>query len=261
MASRFAGARSPGREVLATPPVASFLQSTWHMQVFRDRQQAGQLLAQRFDLYIGDPSVILLALPRGGVPVGYEIAIRLGASLDVLVVRKLGVPGYAELAMGAIASDGILIADRRVIDMLGISREAFEAVIARERAELDRRERAFRAGRPRLDIAGKTVILVDDGLATGASMAAAIDAVRTRKPARVIGAVPVAPPEVCDALGDRADEMVCLLTPARLHAVGLWYQDFTQTSDDEVRALLDAAARERQARGAPRGAEPASPAR
>jgi predicted phosphoribosyltransferase len=231
------------------------------MQVFRDRRQAGQLLAQRFDRYIGDPNVIVLALPRGGVPVGYEIATRLGAPLDVLVVRKLGVPGYTELAMGAIASDGIRIVDRRVIDMLGVSREAFEAVAERERIELDRRERAFRAGRPRLDIAGRTVILVDDGLATGASMAAAIDAVRTCKPARTIGAVPVAPPEVCDALGDRADEMVCLLTPTRLQAVGVWYADFTQTSDDEVRALLDGAARERQAQAARRGAEPASPAR
>lgn len=193
---------------------------------------------------------------------GYEIAARIGAPLDVLVVRKLGVPGYAELAMGAIASDGIQVADRRVIDMLGISREAFEAVVARERAELDRRERAFRTGRPRPDIAGKTVILVDDGLATGSSMAAAIDAVRARTPARVIGAVPVAQREVCDALGERADEMICLVTPARLNAVGIWYQDFTQTSDDEVRALLDAAARERPAQAArPRGAEPASSAR
>ncbi len=231
------------------------------MQVFRDRRQAGQLLTPRFERYTGDPDVIVLALPRGGVPVGYELATRIGAPLDVLVVRKLGVPGYTELAMGAIASDGIRIVDRRVIDMLGISREAFEAVIARERGELERRERAFRAGRPRLDIAGKTVILVDDGLATGASMAAAVDAVRTRNPARVIGAVPVAPPEICDALGDRADEMVCLLTPPRLHAVGVWYMDFTQTSDDEVRALLEAAAREHQAQGARRGAEPASSAR
>jgi putative phosphoribosyl transferase len=227
------------------------------MQVLRARRHAGQLLAQRFDRYIGDPSVIVLALPRGGVPVAYEIATRLGAPLDVLVVRKLGVPGYAELAMGAIASDGIRIVDRRVIDMLGVSREAFDAVVARERTELDRRERAFRAGRPRFDIAGRTVIVVDDGMATGASMAAAIDAVRTRQPARTIGAAPVAPPEVCDAIEDRADEMVCLVTPARLHAVGAWYVDFTQTRDDEVRALLDTAARERAAHGARSGAEPA----
>lgn len=231
------------------------------MQVFRDRRHAGRLLAQRFEHHLGDPGVIVLALPRGGVPVGYEIATRIGAPLDVLIVRKLGIPGYAELAMGAIASDGILIVDRRVIDMFGISREAFDAVAARERAELERRERAFRAGRSRLDIAGKTAILVDDGLATGASMAAAIDAVRTRKPARVISAVPVAPPEVCDALGDRADEVVCLLTPVRLHAVGAWYRDFAQTGDDEVRALLDAAERERRARSARRGAEPVSSAR
>lgn len=231
------------------------------MQVLRDRRHAGQLLAQRFDRYIGDPNVIVLALPRGGVPVAYEIATRLGAPLDVLVVRKLGVPGYTELAMGAIASDGIRIVDRRVIDMLGVSREAFDAVVARERTELERRERAFRAGRPGFDIAGRTVIVVDDGLATGASMAAAIDAVRTRKPARTIGAAPVAPPEVCAAIEDRADEMVCLVTPARLHAVGAWYVDFTQIGDDEVRALLDAAARERAAHGAQSGAEPVSSAR
>src|SRR3954465_13736477 len=139
--------------------VASFMHADRSMQVFRDRRHAGQLLAQRFDRYIGDPDAIVLALPRGGVPVAYEIATRIGAPLDVLVVRKLGVPGYAELAMGAIASDGILIVDRRVIDMLAVSREAFDAVVARERAELERRERAFRAGRPRLDLAGRTVIL------------------------------------------------------------------------------------------------------
>jgi len=231
------------------------------MQVFRDRRHAGELLAQRLDRFNSDPGGVVLALPRGGVPVGYEIAVRIGAPLDVLVVRKLGVPGYAELAMGAIASDGIRVADRRVIDMLGISREAFDAVVARERAELDRRERVFRAGLPRLELTDKTVILVDDGLATGASMAAAIDAVRTRRPARVIGAVPVAAPEVCDALTDRADDMICLVTPPRLRAVGAWYEDFAQTGDDQVRALLEAAARAQAARGAAALGEPASSAR
>jgi putative phosphoribosyl transferase len=218
------------------------------MQGFRDRRDAGRQLAQRMDAYAGNPDVIVLALPRGGVPVAYEIAMRLGVPLDMLVVRKLGVPGHSELAMGAIASGGIRIIDQRVVNVQGISREAFEAVEARERGELERREHAFRAGRVPLDVAGKIAILVDDGLATGASMAAAIDAIRTRSPARVVGAVPVAPPETCQALRERADEMICLVTPDHMYAVGLWYQDFTQTTDAEVRGLLDAAARELPAR-------------
>lgn len=215
------------------------------MHAFRDRRDAGRKLAERLDGYVGTPDVLVLALPRGGVPVAYEIALRLGAPLDVLVVRKLGVPGHSELAMGAISSGGIQVVDQRVINELGVSREAFEAVEHAERAELERRERLFRAGRPPLDVTGKIVVLVDDGLATGASMAAAIDAIRTRDPARVVAAVPVAPPDTCEALGERADEMICLLTPDRLYAVGLWFEDFTQTTDAEVRELLDAAARDR----------------
>jgi len=227
---------------------------------FANRLQAGDVLAQKLLRYRDDPTVVVLALPRGGVPVAFQVAHALHAPLDVFIVRKLGLPGHEEFAMGAIASGGVMVMNPDLANF-HIPEAAIEDVAARERTELDRRERAFRAGRPRLDIAGRTVIVVDDGLATGASMAAAIDALRTRKPARAIGAVPVAPPEVCDALGDRADEMVCLLTPVRLHAVGVWYADFTQTSDDEVRALLDAAARARKAQGAPRGAEPASSAR
>jgi putative phosphoribosyl transferase len=214
------------------------------MRTFLDRRDAGRKLAQRFDAYVGKPDVIVLALPRGGVPVAYEISLRLDAPLDVLVVRKLGVPGHEELAMGAIASGGIQVVDQRVVNALGVSREAFEDVEARERAELERRERTFRAGRPPLDVTGKIAIIVDDGLATGASMAAAIDAIRTRDPARVVAAVPVASPETCAALGERADEMICLVTPDRMYAVGIWYEDFTQTTDAEVRQLLDAAARE-----------------
>jgi len=218
------------------------------MKTFRDRRDAGRKLAQRFDGYIGNPDVLVLALPRGGVPVAYEIALRLGAPLDILVVRKLGVPDHPEFAMGAIASCGIQVVDHRVINMMGVSREAFEDVERAERAELERRERTFRAGRPPLDVTGKTVILVDDGLATGSSMAAAIDAIRTRDPLRVIAAVPIAPPDTCKALGERADEMVCLVTPDRMYAVGAWYEDFTQTTDAEVRDLLDAAARDRTSR-------------
>jgi putative phosphoribosyl transferase len=214
------------------------------MPAFRDRRDAGCRLAQRLQAYRGAPDLLVLALPRGGVPVGYEIATRLGALLDVLIVRKLGVPGHDELAMGAIASGGIQIVDQRIVNLLGISRKAFEAVEARERDELARRERAFRSGRAPLDVTGKVAILVDDGLATGASMTAAIDALRTRNPARLIAAVPVAPPDTCEALRGRADEMICLITPERMHAVGLWYEDFSQTTDAEVRELLDAAARE-----------------
>jgi predicted phosphoribosyltransferase len=209
------------------------------MRLFRDRRDAGSQLAQRLEHFIGVPDVLVLGLPRGGVPVAYEVAMRLGAPLDVLVVRKLGVPGHSELAMGAIASGGIQVVDQRVINMLGIPREAFEAVAERERGELERREQTFRAGRPPLDVAGRTVILVDDGLATGASMAAAIDAIRTREPEHLIAAVPVAPPETCEVLGSRADEMICLYTPEELYAVGLWYADFSQTSDAEVRELLE----------------------
>jgi predicted phosphoribosyltransferase len=221
--------------------VALLLQRAFGMQGFRDRRDAGQRLAECFDRYIGNHDVVVLGLPRGGVPVAYEIAVRIGAPLDVLVVRKIGVPGHSELAMGAIASGGVRIVDQRIADTLGVTREQFAAVERRERQELERREQLFRAGPP-IDIVGKTAILVDDGLATGASMAAAVDAIWTRDPTDVICAVPVAPPEACAMLAQRATEMYCLLQPEEMHAVGAWYDDFTQTTDDEVRELLADAA-------------------
>jgi len=217
------------------------------MRIFRDRHDAGWKLAPSFDRLAGRGDVVVLGLPRGGVPVAYEVAARIGAPLDVLLVRKLGAPGHEELAMGAIASGGIQVVDERIVRALGVSDATFEAVVARERKELERREQLFRAGRPPVDVAGKIAILVDDGLATGSTMMAAIDALRTRKPTRLIGAVPVAPPETCAAMRERADEMVCLLTPDQMYAVGLWYEDFSQTTDAEVRKLLDAAAARQQA--------------
>ena len=217
--------------------------------MFTDRREAGRLLAAELARFADRADVVVLALPRGGVPVGYEIARALRAPLDVLVVRKLGVPGQPELAMGAIASGGIRVIDPNIVDAIGVPDAAIEAAVRRETAELARRERAFRGDRPPLDVRDDTVIVVDDGLATGSTMRAGLEAVRARGPARIVCAVPVAPPEACVALRAYADDVICLLTPEHMYAVGLWYHDFAQTEDDEVRALLDAAARERA--GAP----------
>jgi putative phosphoribosyl transferase len=208
---------------------------------FRDRTEAGRLLAERLRGYAGRDDVVVLALPRGGVPVAYEVAKELGAPLAVFVVRKLGVPGYKELAMGAIASGGVVVLDEGLVRRLGISRTQLEDAIAREAQELERRENAYdgRRGPPKLE--GKTVILVDDGLATGSTMRAASMAVRELKPARVVVAVPVAAAETCDDFRDVVDEVVCDVTPRPFHAVGLWYENFSQTSDDEVRELLERA--------------------
>ncbi len=205
---------------------------------FRDRTEAGRLLAQRLRDYAGRDDVVVLALPRGGVPVGYEVAKELGAPLGVFVVRKLGVPGYEELAMGAIASGGVIVLDEGLVRRLGIDRAQLQRAIAREAHELERREEAYdgRRGPPQLE--GKTVILVDDGLATGSTMRAAALAVPELNPARVVVAVPVAAEETCDEFRDLADEVVCQITPRPFHAVGVWYEDFSQTSDDEVRELL-----------------------
>jgi putative phosphoribosyl transferase len=211
---------------------------------FRDRSEAGRLLAQRLAPYAGRDGVVVLALPRGGVPVAREVAEVLNAPLDVFVVRKLGLPGHDELAVGAIASGGVRVLNEGVVEAAGMTPEAIEQVAARERAEIERRERVYRGGRPPLAPEGKIVILVDDGLATGATMRAAIAAVRERSPARLVVAVPTAAPSTCEELARQVDELVCLRTPEPFYAVGLWYEDFSQTSDDEVRELLERAPRE-----------------
>jgi putative phosphoribosyl transferase len=209
---------------------------------FRDRVEAGRMLAERLRAYAGRDDVIVLALPRGGVPVGYEVAKALGTPLGVFVVRKLGVPGHEELAMGAIASGGVILLDEGLVRRLRLGREELERTVANELRELERREEAYTGGREPPDVEGKTVILVDDGLATGSTMRAAVLAVQRLNPARTVVAVPVASPETCEDLRDVADETVCVLTPSPFRAVGLWYDDFSQTSDDEVRRLLAEAA-------------------
>jgi erythromycin esterase-like protein/predicted phosphoribosyltransferase len=218
-------------------------------QRFRDRAHAGRLLAERLRDYAGRDDVVVLALPRGGVPVGYEIARELDAPLDVFLVRKLGVPGHEEHALGAIATGGIRVLNTQLVESLNLPAEWVEAIDAKERRELQRRERTYRGDRPPPDVAGRTVILVDDGLATGATMLAALHALRADEPARVVVAVPVADPDVCDGLRAVADDVVCVVTPRPLKAVGVWYEDFSQTSDDEVRVLLEQARRPPVARG------------
>ena len=189
----------------------------------------------------------MLALPRGGVPVAYEVARALDAPLDVFVVRKLGLPGQEELAMGAVATGGVRVLNEQLVRALRIPDDVIEAVTASERAELERRERLYRGDRPPLDVRGRTVILVDDGLATGATMQAAIQALRPQQPARIVVAVPTAAWETCEALKVQADEVVCAVTPDPFYAVGMWYEDFSQTTDDEVRALLARSAESRRA--------------
>ncbi len=211
---------------------------------FRDRTEAGRRLAEVLRPYAGSPNLLVLALPRGGVPVGYEVARALHAPLDVLLVRKLGVPGHEELAMGAIASGGVRIVSEDVTAMLGIPDRVIATVAAVEEKELQRREQLYRDGRPPPNVRGRVVILVDDGLATGATMRAAAAALRTQGPEWLVVAVPVAPPETCEALGAVADDVVCALSPEPFVAVGAWYDDFSQTTDDEVRVLLRKAAEE-----------------
>jgi len=207
---------------------------------FANRREAGAALARALAPLVEGEDAIVLALPRGGVPVGYEIARAIGAPLDVLVVRKLGVPWHEELAMGALASGGLRVLVPSVVNALGVSPAEVERVTAAEADELARRESSYREGRPFPTLRDRTVILVDDGLATGASMEAAVAAVRTAEPARVIVAVPVAPIEAVARMREIADDVVCLATPEPFEAVGLWYDDFSQTTDDEVRALLRA---------------------
>jgi len=205
---------------------------------YLDRTDAGIRLAGHLAAYVGRADVVVLGLPRGGVPVAAEVARALGAPLDVFCVRKLGVPGEPELAMGAIATGGVVVVNEAVVAEISAPPELVAEVAAAERAELDRRERAYRGDRPPLPLAGRTVVLVDDGLATGASMRAAVRAVRSAGPARVVVAVPVAAAETCRSLEAEADEVVCPLAPKGFRAVGGWYEDFSATSDDEVRRCL-----------------------
>jgi putative phosphoribosyl transferase len=205
---------------------------------FTDRADAGRRLATRLTAFTSRPDAIVLALPRGGVPVAYEVAQRLHLGLDVFLVRKLGVPGHAELAMGAVAEGGVEVLSEDLIRDLGIPHALVRQVAVRERLELDRRDQLYRGDRPLSPVRGHVVILVDDGLATGSSMQAAVIALKRLEPSRIIVAVPVGAREACVRLGRVADEVVCLEMPEPFQAVGLWYQEFTQTTDEEVRRLL-----------------------
>ena len=205
---------------------------------FRERSEAGQFLAEQLISYANRVDVLVLALPRGGVPVAFEVARRLHAPLDVWLVRKLGAPGIPELAIGAIASGGVETIATEAVHRLAITREQFEAITARERQELERREAAYRGSRPLVDVRGKTVILIDDGIATGASMFAAVRAVRAADPQSIVVAVPVGPPSACRELAREADDVVCAKMPTAFEAVGQAYADFHQVTDDEVRELL-----------------------
>jgi putative phosphoribosyl transferase len=208
---------------------------------FRDRSEAGRLLAQRLDEYANRPDVLVLALPRGGVPVALEIARRLAAPLDVFLVRKLGVPWHRELAMGAIAGGGIQVLNDEVVRIYGIPPHVLDAVARSEGEELDRRMRVYRGVRPLPQLAGRVVVLVDDGIATGSTMRVAVAAVRCQHPAEVVVAVPVSAADTCESLRHEVERMICLSTPQTFTAVGDWYDDFSQTSDEQVRALLAAA--------------------
>lgn len=207
-------------------------------RVFRDRREAGDVLADRLASYRGRDDLLVLGLARGGIPVGWQVASALGAQLDVFGVRKLGVPQWQELAMGALATGGGVVINDSLVRNLGISDEQIAAAIERETGELRRRERAYRNGRPAIDIANKTVILVDDGIATGASMLAAVRAVRASQPSQVVVAVPVGPASACRELAAEADDVVCATMPPGFEAVGQVYADFHQVTDDEVRQLL-----------------------
>lgn len=218
------------------------------LEPYENRQHAGVVLAHELEHYRGR-DLVVLGLPRGGVPVAHEVARALDAPLDVFIVRKLGVPGHRELAMGALASGGVRVLNRDIVDAYGLSEIAIDEVVREEAAELERRERTYREGGPAIEVGGRIVLLIDDGLATGASMKAAVEAVRLRGPARIVVAVPVGSPDTCREFADIADEIICARTPEYFSAVGQWYRDFSQTSDEEVRQLLhDDAAEARGAR-------------
>ncbi len=224
-------------------------------QRFRDRTEAGQVLATKLLAYANRPDVLVLALPRGGVLVAFEVARALHAPLDVTIVRKLGVPGREELAMGAVALGGVCVLNDDVVRILGIPKEVIHKIVTREQREVKRRERLYRGGHSAYEIRERTVILVDDGIATGATMRAAVAAVRQQQPARIVIAVPAAASSTCDDFSAEVDELVCIIKPEAFLAVGLWYENFSQTTDEEVRDLLQQAyepsiTRQEQRRGA-----------
>src|SRR6266851_3890805 len=211
---------------------------------YRDRTEAGRHLAAQLAHYADRDDVLILALPRGGVPVAYEVAKALRAPLDIFLVRKLGVPGHEELAMGAIATGGVRVLNDDAVEYLGIPSRVIDSVAANELRELERREREYRGDRPEPDVRGKTVILVDDGLATGSTMRAAAAALRLQNPARIVVAVPVSAPQTCNEYRMGVDEIICATTPHPFYGVGQWYEDFSQTTDEEVRELLEKAGKE-----------------
>jgi predicted phosphoribosyltransferase len=214
------------------------------IEPFVDRAEAGKLLGAELVRRLAKrQDIVVLALPRGGVPVGYEVARALAAPLDVFIVRKLGVPGQEELAMGAIASGGVRVLNDEVLRYVPVSHQMIDMVAERESRELERREKAYRGNRPPLDVAGKTVVIVDDGLATGSTMKAAVRALRKMSPREIVVAVPVAAPSTCTEFQGLVDEMICLRTPEPFQAVGLWYDDFSQTTDEQVQELLDGVAK------------------
>ncbi|MEA5507150.1 phosphoribosyltransferase [Halotia wernerae UHCC 0503] len=204
---------------------------------FRNRTEAGQMLARHLAAY-ANQDVLVLGLPRGGVPVAFEVAKALNAQLDIYLVRKLGVPGRKELAMGAIASGGVRVLNHEIVNWLGIDRKTIDQVATQELQELQRRDCAYRGDRPQPKIKNRTVILIDDGIATASTMRAAIAALREQQPRHIVVAIPVAPPSTCEQLRTEVDEVICLTTPESMYAIGLWYEDFSQTTDAEVRDLL-----------------------
>ena len=233
---------------------------------FLDRHEAGRVLAERLQKFAGRPDVIVLGLPRGGVPVASEVARALGVPFDVFLVRKLGAPGQEELAMGAIASGGVVVINHEVVDGLRIPWQSVEDEIARERMELTRREALYRGDRPPIEVSGRTVILVDDGLATGSTMRAAVRALRRKDPEGVVVAVPTAAPSTCEEFQTIADECICTITPEPFRAVGLWYQNFEQTSDEEVidlmaRSAADSRTEDESREAVPRPIETLDPCR
>lgn len=212
--------------------------------LFRDRKDAGRKLARRLTVYAGRNNVIILALPRGGVPVAYGVAKALNVPMDIFIVRKLGWPGHEEMAIGAIASGGVRVLNEGIVRYLNIPDDLIDVVAQRELRELERRERAYRGNRPPLEVKGRTVIIIDDGLATGASMRAAILGLRTHSPAEIVIAVPTAALETCEALEPEVDQMICATMPEPFYGVSRWYEDFSQTTDEEVRILLQEANRQ-----------------